>query len=67
MRHVIQANMHGKGFEDCEPQTYQTDDRGDAETLFRFLLDAGIRPVRLFDMKGEHMPMKAENGIRTGC
>ncbi len=65
MRYRIEANIFGKGFEDCEPQIVHTDDKGDAEVVFRFFLDAGVRPVRMFD--GDEHVMSAENGRRRSC
>ena len=66
-RYRIEANLHGEGFEDCIPATYLTNDLNDAEGLFRYFLDRGVRPVRLIDRKDDRIMMKAENGIRSGC
>jgi len=67
MRYRIEANIFGEGFEDCEPQTVHTDDRSDAEVVFRFFLDNSVRPVKMIDTEDSRESMWAENGIRHGC
>ncbi len=60
MRYRVEANLIGDG-----EQVMHFDDFEDADITFQYLLDAGARPVRLFD--GDELLKRAENGIRRSC
>lgn len=72
MSYRIEANIHGKNFIDL-PASFAVihiEDSCDAEDVFKFFLDNGVRPVRLFDEdedEDNQLLKRAENGIRRSC
>lgn len=68
MEFSIEANISDmpEEFHEDGLETFYFFRRTSAETVFRYLLDTGIRPIRLLD-RFNNVIMSAEKGIRTGC
>lgn len=60
MRYRIEVNLIGDG-----EQVMRFDDFEDADITFKYFLDAGVRPVRLFD--GSEHVKSADGAIRRSC
>ncbi len=64
MRYKIEASVPVNDSEEIE---VWFEHEYDANVLFKFLLDARARPIRLVDTKTNTLLKSAENGIRTSC